>query len=155
MQHEKRVRLNSCVALVLLQLTCTLARNVQIHTTSGTAHVVAASTVRLLDIRGDGWTASTGLANAIDVTGIVFSVSDFSAEYILFSGDRTNDTPLKNREGMIRFENASDINVDGCAMLDAGHSAVWLQGEMLPFFSPHLRCVSSAWVMHAVLSCVV
>ena len=36
--------------------------------------------------------------------GLVLSGSDFGANFTLF--DRTNDTPVKYREGMVRFENS-------------------------------------------------
>ena len=41
------------------------------------------------------------------MSGLVLSGSDFAAEYVLFS--RPNDTPAAMREGMVRFENASDV----------------------------------------------
>ena len=95
---------------------------------TGEAEIVAATTKRVLDIRGDGW-AVEQRATAIDFIGIVFSGSDFSPEYGIFtSGYRQNDTPVKYREGLVRIENASDVTVTDCAVLDAGHSAFWLQG---------------------------
>lgn len=99
----------------------------QVAMASGQLHVLATSTTRVLDIRGEGWSAGQ-LATGIDVDGIVFSGSDFSASYTLFSPDRSNDTPFPLREGMVRLENASDVTVANCAMMDAGHSAVWLAG---------------------------
>ena len=92
---------------------------------AGTAHVVACQTDRIFDFRGDGWEADQ-LARAIDVSGLVLSGSDFSDNFTLFT--RTNDTPLRFRTGMVRFENATDCSLHDCALLDAGHSAVWMQG---------------------------
>ena len=59
-------------------------------------------------------------------SGVVLSGSDFTYNYQLFT--RTNDTPLRFREGMVRFENAADISLTDSALLDAGFSALWLQG---------------------------
>jgi hypothetical protein len=80
------------------------------------------------------------MASGIDVSGVVLSGSDFAANYLIFSNARTNDTPEKLREGMVRTENASDITFDNCALLDAGHSAFWLQG-----FSQNIT-VSNCWI---------
>jgi hypothetical protein len=90
---------------------------------AGTAHVVATTTIRVLDFRGESWepppppppaadggdddeadSADGGLVTAVDVIGLVLSGSDFGANFTLF--DRTNDTPVKYREGMVRFENS-------------------------------------------------
>ena len=92
---------------------------------AGRAEVVAMTTTRVFDFRGSGWEPKD-LATAIDVEGIVLSGSDFASEFILFR--RGNDTPLAMREGMVRFENATDCSVTNSALLDAGHSAFWLQG---------------------------
>lgn len=107
---------------------------------AGNANVVVTTTVRVLDITGEGWTDSTGLASAIDFSGLVVSGSDFSADYLIFTNGRPNDTPQKLREGMVRTENASDITFDGCGLLDAGHSAFWLQG-----FSQNVT-VKNCWI---------
>jgi hypothetical protein len=92
---------------------------------AGTAHVVATTTTRVLDFRGESWeppppppaaaaladgdddeadSADGGLVTGVDVSGLVLSGSDFGANFTLF--DRTNDTPVKFREGMVRFENS-------------------------------------------------
>ena len=92
---------------------------------AGTADIVVATTTRIFDFQGTDW--EQGITTAIDVDGIVFSGSDFASEFILFR--RGNDTPLSMREGMVRFENATDISVKNCALLDAGFSAFWLQGK--------------------------
>eukprot|EP00937_MAST-01D_sp_MAST-1D-sp2_P000988 g988.t1 len=95
---------------------------------AGRAEVVALTTKRVLDIRGNGW-APGELAQAIDFDGIVFSGSDFTHEYGLGNmKKRTNDTPQPLREGMVRIENATDVRVERSALLDAGYSAFWLQG---------------------------
>ena len=95
---------------------------------AGVAEVVVSTTARVLDIRGEGWEPHT-IASAIDFDGIVLSGSDFHQDYGLGNAKkRTNDTPLPLREGMVRIENASDIHVERCALLDAGYSALWLQG---------------------------
>ena len=79
----------------------------------------------MIDFRGESW-APNNLVRAVDVSGLVLSGSDFDANFTLF--ERTNDTPLQYREGMVRFENSSDCSLQDCALLDAGHSAIWLQG---------------------------
>ena len=91
----------------------------------GTADVVVLTTTRIFDFKGTDW--EQGLTTAIDVDGIVLSGSDFASEFVLFR--RGNDTPLSMREGMVRFENATDISVKNCALLDAGFSAFWFQGK--------------------------
>eukprot|EP01043_Picozoa_sp_COSAG02_P012783 COSAG02_NODE_501_length_21049_cov_34.002768_12_plen_150_part_00 len=83
------------------------------------------TTPRIFDFQGSDW--EQGLTTAIDVEGIVLSGSDFASEYVLFR--RGNDTPLSMREGMVRFENATDISFKNCALLDAGFSAFWFQGK--------------------------
>ena len=90
---------------------------------AGTAQIVATTTVRVLDFRGESW---DNLTMGVDVSGIVLSGSDFDSDFLLFN--RTNDMPVRFREGMVRFENASDCSLEDSALLDAGHSAVWLQG---------------------------
>ena len=92
---------------------------------AGRAEIVVTTTARVFDFRGTGWEAGER-AEAIDVSGIVVSGSDFMADYLLFK--RTNDTPLRFREGAVRFENASDISFADSAVLDAGFSGFWLQG---------------------------
>eukprot|EP00040_Diaphanoeca_grandis_P033815 m.207986 g.207986 ORF g.207986 m.207986 type:complete len:1066 (+) comp32998_c0_seq1:2-3199(+) len=92
---------------------------------AGTANVVITTTSRVLDVVGLGWEDGER-AEAIDFIGLVLSGSDFSSDYLLFT--RSNDTPVAEREGMVRMENASDITVSDSAMLDAGFSAVFLQG---------------------------
>jgi hypothetical protein len=91
---------------------------------SGAAEVVITTTKRVFDFAGTDWAG--GLATAIDVAGIVVSGSDFASEYRLFN--RPNDTPFAMREGMVRFENASDVTFTDSALLDAGFSAFWFQG---------------------------
>eukprot|EP01043_Picozoa_sp_COSAG02_P010571 COSAG02_NODE_373_length_23594_cov_6.892190_18_plen_415_part_00 len=90
---------------------------------AGNAHIVATTTTRVLDFRGESWeppppraaaladgdddeadSADGGLVAGVDVSGLVLSGSDFGANFTLF--DRTNDTPVKYREGMVRFENS-------------------------------------------------
>eukprot|EP01048_Picozoa_sp_COSAG05_P006790 COSAG05_NODE_458_length_9621_cov_5.309914_2_plen_897_part_00 len=105
---------------------------------AGISDIVAATTVRVFDIRGSGWEPEER-ASAIDISGLVLSGSDFSADYDLcvcnaktdFKHCRTNDTPEEYREGMVRIANASDIRVTDSALLDAGFSAFWLQGMAL------------------------
>ena len=92
---------------------------------AGTLSVVATTTQRVIDFRGETWDPS-GVVTGVDVSGLVLSGSDFAANFTLFK--RTNDTPLKYREAMVRFENATDCGLIDCALLDAGHSAVWMQG---------------------------
>jgi hypothetical protein len=92
---------------------------------AGSAEIVVTTTVRVFDFHGSSWDAG-GRAESIDVSGVVISGSDFMADYLLFK--RTNDTPLRFREGAIRFENASDISFTDSAVLDAGFSGFWLQG---------------------------
>ena len=106
----------------------------------GDAEIVALSTVRVLDFRGLGWDDGQR-AESIDVSGLVLSGSDFAQNYTLFT--RTNDTPLQFREGMVRFENSSDCTLTDSALLDAGHSAVWLQG-----FAQNIT-VSGNWIERA------
>ena len=98
---------------------------------AGTAEIVATTTKRVLDFQGEGWGAGSGGAvSGIDISGIVFSGSDFAPAFWIWTPtDRGNDTPRELREGMIRFENATDISVSDCALLDAGFSAFWLQGQ--------------------------
>ena len=86
---------------------------------------MALTTTRVFDFKGSDW--ETGLTTSIDVDGIVVSGSDFASEYILFR--RGNDSPLSMREGMVRFENATDITFKNSALLDAGFSAFWFQGK--------------------------
>lgn len=98
---------------------------------AGKAVVTMATTIRVLDILGEGWDVGNQ-ATAIDFSGIVFSGSDFSSHYLLFQ--RTNDTPVEFREGMIRIENATDVTVKDCAVLDAGHSVRWSSISVLSFY---------------------
>lgn len=98
---------------------------------AGKAVVTMATTIRVLDILGEGWDVGNQ-ATAIDFSGIVFSGSDFSSHYLLFQ--RTNDTPVEFREGMIRIENATDVTVKDCAVLDAGHSVSWPSISVLSFY---------------------
>ena len=91
---------------------------------AGDAVITMATTVRVLEILGEGWEPENQ-ATAIDFSGLVFSGSDFSSDYLLFT--RANDTPVQSREGLVRIENATDVTVKDCAVLDAGHSAFWLQ----------------------------
>eukprot|EP01048_Picozoa_sp_COSAG05_P001138 COSAG05_NODE_37_length_27688_cov_18.080394_10_plen_397_part_00 len=92
---------------------------------AGTLRIVASTSTRILDFRGETWREDGGVVSGVDVEGLVLSGSDFASNFTLFQ--RTNDTPLRFREGMVRFENASDCVLRNCALLDAGHSAVWLQ----------------------------
>lgn len=98
---------------------------------AGTAEIVATTTTRVLDFQGAGWgSGDNGAVSGIDISGIVISGSDFAPAYWIWTPtDRGNDTPKELREGMVRFENATDISVSDCALLDAGFSAFWLQGQ--------------------------
>ena len=51
----------------------------------------------MLDFRGESW---ENLTTGVDVRGLVLSGSDFDSDFLLFN--RTNDMPVRFREGMAR-----------------------------------------------------
>lgn len=88
--------------------------------------VVATTTKRVIDIRGSRYDQA---ARGLHFDGLTVSGSDFGTEYVLWSpSDVPNSTPLPLREGMVRVENATDIAITRCRLLDAGQSAVWVEG---------------------------
>jgi hypothetical protein len=64
---------------------------------AGAAQITATTTARVLDFRGESW---ENLTTGVDVRGLVLSGSDFDSDFLLFN--RTNDMPVRFREGMAR-----------------------------------------------------
>lgn len=96
----------------------------------GRGRAVASTAMRILDIRGSAFERARTRAHSLSFDGLTLSGSDFGSDgYTLWRrGAVPNSTPKKLREGMVRVENASDITLTRCRLLDAGQSAVWIEG---------------------------
>ena len=89
---------------------------------AGHADVVIATTKRLLDVRGASYDAP---ASRLTFERLALLGSDFDHNFLC---DYWTRTPPQYREGMVRIENATDVQVRGCLLRDAGHSAVCIEG---------------------------
>ena len=75
---------------------------------NGTVSVVAATASRVLDVAGESFANKAKLATRLSFERLTIVGSDFSHNYVC---DFWTRTPEPFREGMIRIENATDIEV--------------------------------------------
>ena len=89
--------------------------------------IVAATAAAAVDFRGS---SSSQPVQGISIQGLELRGSDFTPDgaYRVFPAGRSNDTPAPTNTGMVRLENAANISLLGCRLLQAGLSAVFLQG---------------------------
>ena len=105
---------------------------------AGALHVVALTNERIIDVRGESYDA---LAARLSFDRLLLKGSGFTHDYTLWrKSDPQNSTPKPLREAMVRVENATDIEITHCGLIDAGQSGVWIEG-----FSQNVT-VASNWI---------
>lgn len=103
----------------------------------GEVDVVAMTTRRILDVRGESFHEP---ASRLNFEQLTFVGSDFDN---MFLCDFWTRTPVPWREGMVYIENATDVGLLSSSFRDAGHSAIWIEG-----FAQHIS-VRDSWIERA------
>eukprot|EP01052_Picozoa_sp_SAG31_P007228 SAG31_NODE_342_length_17455_cov_6.381251_10_plen_962_part_00 len=108
------------------------------HADPNTLTIVACSSPRLLEVVGtSGVAADAAKFAGLSFTNLTLVGSGFSANFFLppdpAGGNgsvpyQSNFLQKAEQQGMVYIENATGVTVEGCRLLAAGHSAVWIQG---------------------------
>lgn len=81
---------------------------------------------RLIEIKG---ISEDHLAENITFKGLNFIGSNFSSSWKIFKEGEDGSMPEELQEGLIYIENAANVLVENCAIIGAGHSAVYINNK--------------------------
>lgn len=106
---------------------------------NGRLPLFATTTKVVLDVRGTGFDAA-GLARNLAFRNMTIQGSDFGPSFNSDASYDSDTSPCKraatrtdaykalHNQGMVRIQNATNIDVSDAWLSDAGYSAVWLEG---------------------------